>query len=271
MSAPTGGNARACMAEDHGMSKRWPLIVGNWKMNGRVYDLTEAVETAQALPAAGVEVVLCPPFPLLGAFAGPLAGTRLGLGAQDVDHRPDGAHTGCVSAAMIADLGARFAILGHSERRQDHGETDALVRAKAEAALEAGLTAIICVGETLEEREEGRAEAVVRAQIAGSTPKGRVEQIAIAYEPVWAIGSGRTPTAQEIASVHTAARQAARAAVGADEAPRILYGGSVKPQNAAQIFAIPEVEGALVGGASLKAADFLAIIRAHPAAALSGE
>lgn len=240
-----------------------PLIAGNWKMHGTVREaaaLAGAVaEGAAARPE--VELLVCPPFPHLAAVAAALAGRAVGLGAQDCHAAAKGAHTGDVAAPMLKDVGAGFVILGHSERRADHGETDAVVRAKAEAALAAGLTAIVCVGESEAERLAGRAEAVVTAQLAGSLPDGFAQAGGVvAYEPVWAIGTGRTPTEAEIAAVHATIRARLEARFGAAGGGlRILYGGSMKPANAAGILALPNVDGGLVGGASLVAADFLAI------------
>jgi triosephosphate isomerase len=231
-----------------------PLVAGNWKMNGLAAE-GEALARAVAAGAAGLraELVLCPPATLLAR----LAGSGVALGGQDCHAREKGAHTGDISAAMLRDAGARFVILGHSERRADHGESDAAVRAKAEAALAAGLTPILCVGESEAERLAGRAEAVVAAQLVGSVPEGfHAAGGVIAYEPVWAIGTGRMPTEADIAAMHAMLRAATTPAT------RLLYGGSVKPSNAAAILAIPNVDGALVGGASLIATDFLAIAAA---------
>lgn len=237
------------------------LIAGNWKMYGRMADLAELDALAAAVGGvrAEVDVVLCPPFTMTAAAAGRAKGGRIAIGVQDVAAiGADGAHTGDVSAAMAADAGARFAIVGHSERRAAHGETDAVVAAKATAAAAAGLVPIVCVGETLEQRKAGEAAAVVAAQVAGSCPAAGV---VLAYEPVWAIGTGLTPTAAEIAEIHAEARRAF-AAKFPGAAVRILYGGSVKPGNAAEILVIDGVDGALVGGASLKAKDFAAIVLA---------
>lgn len=248
------------------MDKTQRLIAGNWKMNGLAAALTEGEALAadlQAAPAA-TRVALCPPATLLARLSLALQGTPVELGGQDCRAEASGAFTGDVSAEMLADAGAGLVILGHSERRAGYGETDAAVCAKVEAALRAGLEPIVCVGETLAEREAGRAVEVVRTQVMGSLPEalgGRA--FAVAYEPVWAIGSGLTPTLEQIEEVHRAVRAALveRLGEGGRAAP-ILYGGSVKPSNAAEILAVPEVGGALVGGASLKAADFLGIIRA---------
>ena len=240
-----------------------PLIAGNWKMNGLSPDLAEAKAVAEGLEAFKdrVDVMLCPPTMLIAQMAWQTKGSPLMIGGQDCHPKPSGAHTGDVSAEMLKDAGATAVIVGHSERRTDHGETDALVRAKAEAALRAGLTAIVCIGETEAERDAGRTLEVVSRQLAGSAPEGG--DIVIAYEPVWAIGTGRTPSEADIAAVHSHIRaQLVERSGEAGRAVRILYGGSMKPDNAAAILSIAEVNGGLVGGASLKAADFLAIIRA---------
>lgn len=247
------------------MKQSVKLIAGNWKMNGLGRDLAEAEDLKQALEAdpAACRVVLCPPATLIDRMAGLLGGGAVELGGQDCHAETAGAFTGSVSAAMLTDAGARLVILGHSERRAGFGETDADVAAKAGAALEAGLEPIICVGETLEQREAGEAIDVVSRQVAGSVPLELAgKPFALAYEPVWAIGTGLTPTLEEIEAVHRAVRLAVQARLGdAGDIVPILYGGSVKPGNAAEILAVPEVGGALVGGASLKAVDFLGIIR----------
>lgn len=242
------------------------LIAGNWKMNGLAAALGEAEALAADLRSApaATRVALCPPATLIERMGRVLAGTRVELGGQDCHAQASGAFTGDVSAEMLADAGARLVILGHSERRAGHGETDAVVAAKVEAALRAGLEPIVCVGESLAEREAGRAIEVVSTQVAGALPASLAGRtFAVAYEPVWAIGSGLTPTLEQIEAVHRAIRAALteRLGEGGARAP-ILYGGSVKPSNATEILAVPEVGGALVGGASLKAADFLGIIRA---------
>jgi triosephosphate isomerase len=244
-----------------------PVIAGNWKMHGTLASaraLAAAVRAGVEAAEAAAEVVVCPPHPHLAAVAEVLAGGPVALGAQDCHALPAGAHTGDVSAAMLADCGCRFTIVGHSERRAEHHETDGVVRGKALAALEAGLTPILCVGESAAERAAGRAEEVVVVQLAGSLPEAFCAAGGIiAYEPVWAIGSGRTPTGPEIAAMHAAIRRALAARFGeAGAATRILYGGSVKPENAGAILSLPEVNGALVGGASLSAEAFLAILRA---------
>ncbi|GGE27777.1 triosephosphate isomerase [Gemmobacter megaterium] len=243
------------------------LAAGNWKMHGLKADLAELAAICAA-PQPGCDVLLCLPATLVhrGVCA---AEGRIAIGGQDCHAAPQGAHTGDISAAMLVDAGASHVILGHSERRADHAETDAMVAEKARAAQAAGLMAIVCLGETLAEREAGHTLAVVGRQLAASVPEGAdPARLVVAYEPVWAIGSGRTPTEAQIAEVHSALREglARRFGTGAAEQVPLLYGGSVKPANAAAIFALPHVDGALVGGASLKAADFLAIVAALGAA-----
>ena len=244
------------------------LAAGNWKMNGTQASLAEVTDLLQAHPAPACEMLLCPPATLISAMAATARGTALMVGAQDCHPKPMGAHTGDISVAMLRDAGATHVIVGHSERRTDHGETDALVRAKAEAAVDAGLTAIVCIGETEAERDAGRTLDVIGTQLDGSIPGGATAaNLVIAYEPVWAIGTGRTPTLAEIGEVHSFLRGRLRGLIGTEaEKVRILYGGSVKPSNASDIFAVPHVDGALVGGASLKAADFGAIVAALSAA-----
>jgi triosephosphate isomerase len=214
----------------------------------------------------GCSLLICPPATLIGTLREALAGSAVALGAQDCHPMASGAHTGDLSAEMLADAGCRYVIVGHSERRQDHGETDEIVRAKSEAVHRAGLTPIVCVGETLRQREAGQTAAVIDRQLSGSLPRV-ADPLVIAYEPVWAIGTGRTPSTGDIAEVHRQIRQrlTERYSTAAADQIRLLYGGSVKPDNAAQILAISDVDGALVGGASLKAADFWAIARAAPA------
>lgn len=248
------------------MKQSVKLVAGNWKMNGLGASLGEADALAKALQerAAACRVALCPPATLVERMGRVLTDTPVELGGQDCHAEVSGAFTGSVSAPMLADAGARLVILGHSERRASFGETDADVAAKVDAALDAGLEPIICVGETMAEREAGRAVEVVSRQVAGSLPSSLSgKAFAVAYEPVWAIGTGLTPTLEQIEEVHAAVRAAmvARLGEGGRAAP-ILYGGSVKPSNAAEILAVAEVGGALVGGASLKAEDFLGIIRA---------
>ncbi len=240
------------------MTKAAKLAAGNWKMNGLRADLSEARALAAAFPDPSCSVLLCPPATLIAAMADAVAGSAVALGGQDCHAQASGAHTGDISAQMLADSGARYVILGHSERRADHGESSADVAAKARAAHAAGLRAIICLGETEAERDGGQTLDVVLSQLAQSLPVGAdAANTVIAYEPVWAIGTGRTPTLDQIAEVHDALREKLP-----DAAISLLYGGSVKPGNAAEIFAIANVDGALVGGASLKAADFGAILAA---------
>ncbi|TWI31569.1 triose-phosphate isomerase [Paracoccus sulfuroxidans] len=243
------------------------LAAGNWKMNGTLASLAEVDALLSAHPAPGCDLLLCPPAVLVHAMAQRAQGSALKVGGQDCHANASGAHTGDIAAAELADVGASHVILGHSERRADHGETDAQVAAKAIAAHQAGLVAIICVGETETQRDAGQTLDVIAAQLAGSVPDcATAANTVIAYEPVWAIGTGRTPTNDQIAEVHALMRDklSARFADGADFT--LLYGGSVKPGNAAEIFAIPHVEGALVGGASLKASDFGPIVAALAAA-----
>jgi len=241
-----------------------PLIAGNWKMNGLEVALDEARAVAAAVdvqpPAA--RVALCPPATLVHRMAEALAGTMVEVGGQDCRAETSGAFTGDVSAGMLADCGATLVILGHSERRAGYGETDALVAAKTLAALHAGLEPIVCVGETLSEREAARTLEVVTGQVRGSLPPELAgNAFAVAYEPVWAIGTGLTPTLAQIEAVHVAIRAVLVERFGAEGAGvPILYGGSVKPSNAAEILAVKDVGGALVGGASLRAEDFLGII-----------
>ena len=237
------------------------LVAGNWKMNGLAAILSELNALKAGLGSAPCDVLVCPPATLIAQAAWAVKGA-FALGGQDCSTQVSGAFTGDISAQMLADAGASAVIVGHSERRQGHGESDALVAAKASAAWEAGLTAIICVGETESQRDAGKAEAICQGQIAGSVPKSAcAANTAIAYEPVWAIGTGKTPTSAEIAAMHAHIRKCLVAALGEEgRGMRILYGGSVKPSNAAEILNLPEIGGALVGGTSLKASDFLAII-----------
>lgn len=245
------------------MSRR-KLAAGNWKMNGLGESLAEVDRLVAANPEPRCDVLICPPATLLARMADLLAEHPLAVGGQDCHAAPSGAHTGDISAGMLHDAGADYVILGHSERRADHGETDATVRAKTEAAVTAGLIALVCVGETEAQRDNGETLDVIRRQLHGSVPDEiDVEALVIAYEPVWAIGTGRTPSLDEIAQVHDAMRAALCERFGAGgDGIQLLYGGSVKPGNAAEIFAVSNVDGALVGGASLKAADFGAIISA---------
>ncbi len=267
------------------MEQRRALIAGNWKMNGLSADglslaegLAACARQAADLPpdasaeippdiavALPCEVLVCPPFTLVDRVATALSGTKIAVGGQDCHAKVSGAHTGDVSAEMLKDLGCSHVIVGHSERRADHGETDAVVKAKAEAGLRAGLVAIICVGETEAERDAGHTEAVVARQVTGSFAAGGTpESVVIAYEPVWAIGTGRTASPEEAQAVHARIRAELVGLIGAEAAGkmRILYGGSVKPSNAAELLRQPDIDGALVGGASLKVEDFWGIVRA---------
>jgi triosephosphate isomerase (TIM) len=242
---------------------RRPLVAGNWKMNGLSGSwaaLDKIIAGGAKLPAH-VDILICPPFLLVPAFAARARGTRVGIGAQDCHAEPYGPHTGDVSAEMIADAQAGAVIVGHSERRRDHHETNAQIRAKALAARRAGLLAIVCVGETRAERDAGQARDLVGAQLDGSLPDGAdAATVVIAYEPVWAIGSGVTPTAQDVADMHGFIRARLSSRFGeAGHGMRILYGGSVKPANAKELTAVDNVDGALIGGASLNAEEFLAI------------
>jgi len=245
-----------------------PLVAGNWKMNGLGVSLAELKALNERLAQAPVpeaEVMVCPPATLLAQACYALDGSEIRLGAQDCHPLPSGPHTGDLSAEMLADAGAQAVIVGHSERRTDHGETDALINAKARAAHRAGLTAIICVGETEQERRGGATLEIVRRQLEGSLPReARAANTVIAYEPVWAIGSGLTPAPADIAEVHGFIRNELGRLLGAQNRNlRILYGGSVKPANASELLFVPDVDGALVGGASLTASDFYAILSAY--------
>lgn len=238
-------------------------------MNGLGSDLAELVsfrESLQAAPVSGAEVMVCPPATLLTRAAEVLAGSEIALGAQDCHPMDSGAHTGDISAEMLADAGATAVIVGHSERRLDHGETDALINAKALAAYRAGLSVIICIGETEEQHKTGETLEVLRRQLQGSVPESaRATNTVIAYEPVWAIGSGLTPTPADVAEVHGFIRSVLSQLLGEAEssAMRLLYGGSVKPANAAELLFVPDVNGALAGGASLKASDFYGILSVY--------
>ena len=246
-----------------------PYIVGNWKMHGTRAMLSEARAIDRAAERLiKAEVAIAPPFTLIHATR--KEATLIGVGAQDCHPADGGAHTGDVSAAMLKDAGAGFVIVGHSERRADHGETDADVKAKAEAALAVGLGVIVCVGETEAERDAGKAEQVVTRQLEGSLPRGDglAEKVSVAYEPVWAIGTGRTPTVAEVGAMHRSVRARLVEIYGAaGEQVRILYGGSVKPDNAPELLALPDVDGALVGGASLEVDSFAALVEAAEAVA----
>jgi triosephosphate isomerase len=245
---------------------RRPLVAGNWKMNGlkpAAAELGKIVQGATDLPQ--VDLLVCPPATLVMMFASASHGSKVAIGAQDCHAEPSGAFTGDISAEMLADAGATAVIVGHSERRSYHHETDSMVRAKALAAWRAGLMAIVCVGETRDQRTSGQTLDVVGSQIAGSLPNSVVaDGLVVAYEPVWAIGTGLTPTQADVAEVHGFIRERLVKRFGetGDEI-RILYGGSVKPSNATELMAVPNVDGALVGGASLKADDFLGIARAY--------
>lgn len=244
-----------------------PLVAGNWKMNGIKSSLGEALAVRDALTEASAipDVMICPPATILALLADAARGSRLAVGAQDCHPAHCGAHTGDLSAEMIADAGGSAVIVGHSERRADHGELDRIVRCKAEAAHRAGLTAIVCVGETAGQRQAGTTIEVVNRQLAGSLPEAAtVANTVVAYEPIWAIGTGLTPTLADVEAIHATIRHALTARFGDQgRTMRILYGGSVKPDNARALLSVADVNGALVGGASLKASDFLAIIGAY--------
>ena len=245
-----------------------PLIAGNWKMNG----LKASTAEFDAMLAGAAEVItkadllVCPPATLIAAFAEKARGKTLAVGAQDCHPKASGAHTGDISAEMLADAGASAIIVGHSERRADHGESDLLVKQKAQAAWRAGLIAVVCVGETQAQRDAGQTLDILRGQLDLSLPESsRAENLVVAYEPVWAIGTGLTPTAKDVEQIHGFIRNLLISRFNGEGARmRILYGGSVKPSNAAELMAVANVNGALVGGASLKAADFLAIAQGCP-------
>ena len=242
---------------------RKKIAAGNWKMNGLTEDLGELRALAATHPSPSCEVIICPPAPLLVPAAA--EGGSVQIGGQDCHSAVSGAHTGDISAQMLQDAGATSVIVGHSERRQDHGESNDIVCAKAQAAIAAGLVAIICIGESLDERKAGQTLDVLNAQLAGSVPAGVTgADVVIAYEPIWAIGTGEVATPDQIAQAHGAIRATLAGRFGQETADGIslLYGGSVKPGNAAEIFAVSDVDGALVGGASLKAEDFSAIVSA---------
>jgi triosephosphate isomerase len=246
----------------HMSGRRRPLMAGNWKMNGLIAaaaELDRIIAGANGVPT--IDILVCPPATLLAAFAARARGTAVAIGAQDCHAERSGAFTGDISAEMLKDAGASAVIVGHSERRAYHRESDSDVRAKAMAVHRAGLLAIVCVGETRSERDAGRALAIVEGQLAGSLPNGAAAgTLVVAYEPVWAIGTGLTPTPDDVAEMHGLIRRHLTRRFGAEgEGVRILYGGSVKPSNAAELMAVANVDGALVGGASLKADDFLAI------------
>ena len=246
-----------------------PLIAGNWKMNGLKASSTEfeAMLAGASGVAGKADLLVCPPATLIAAFAEKARGSKgLAVGAQDCHPKASGAHTGDISAEMLADAGATAIIVGHSERRADHGESDVLVRQKAEAVWRAGLTAIVCIGETLGQRDAGQTLDICRGQLNASLPDAaRADNLVVAYEPVWAIGTGLTPTTADVEQIHRFIRDILIARYNAEGTKmRILYGGSVKPSNARELMAVANVNGALVGGASLKAADFLAIAAGCP-------
>lgn len=249
---------------------RRKLAAGNWKMNGTSAELDRLRTLAESHGAAGCDVLICPPATLLSRAAEAVTDSAIAVGGQDCHAAETGAHTGDVSAGMLKDAGASHVIIGHSERREDHGESDEDVRAKARAALDADLVAVICVGESLAEREAANTLDIIGGQLAGSIPDGVTgHTLVIAYEPIWAIGTGKVPTLDQIGEVHDfiRARLERRFGAGVGRSVRILYGGSVKPGNAAEIFAVSNVDGALVGGASLKPEDFGPIIDALEASA----
>lgn len=247
---------------------RKTLIAGNWKMNGR---LADGVDLAKGIAAEvkklgkpSCEFLVCPPFTILSSVKKALRGAKVALGAQDCHFAEKGAHTGDISPLMLTDLGCSYVILGHSERRADHFESNELVNKKAVAAHQAGLKTVICIGETLEQRDSGKTIAVCTDQILGSVPDdSTAADTVIAYEPVWAIGTGKTPTASDVEEVHAAVRKVLAKKLGKGNANkmRILYGGSVKPSNAKEFLSLPDVDGALIGGASLKVEDFMAIAK----------
>ncbi|MBP5215997.1 MAG: triose-phosphate isomerase [Alphaproteobacteria bacterium] len=246
---------------------RRKLIAGNWKMNCLSADGVALAKSVAAQVKAGkfdCEFLICPPFTLLGLVKKCLRGSKVGLGAQDVHFAEKGAHTGDISPLMIKDLGCSYTIIGHSERRVDHAESNQLINQKAVAAHAAGLNTVICIGETEKERDAGKTIKVCQTEINGSVPAdSTAKNTVIAYEPIWAIGTGKTPTAADVQEVHAAIRQALAKKLGKATASkmRILYGGSVKPGNAAELLSLPDVDGALIGGASLKADDFIAIAK----------
>jgi triosephosphate isomerase (TIM) len=246
---------------------RRPLVAGNWKMNGTAASAAELYRIVAGAPpvTARADLLVCPPATLVAAFAARTAGSPVAIGGQDCHAEPAGAFTGDIAAEMLKDAGASAVIVGHSERRTFHKESDADVRAKAQAAWRAGLTAIVCIGESRDERAAGKTLDIIGGQLAGSLPDGATAtSLVVAYEPVWAIGSGLTPTPKDVAEVHGFIRaQLVRRFGAAGEGVRILYGGSVKPANAKELMAVADVDGALVGGASLKADEFLAIAAAY--------
>jgi triosephosphate isomerase (TIM) len=246
------------------MNMRKKLVVGNWKMNGSRPANAELLAGILASGPFGADVAVCVPFPYLAETAATLAASNIRWGAQDCSMHEQGAYTGEVSAAMLSECGCRYVLVGHSERRAYHAETDQLVADKAKAALARGVTPIVCVGETLAQREAGETEAVVKRQLSAAihTLAHCAGEMVVAYEPVWAIGTGRTATPEQAQAVHALLRAQLRAATPRADDMKILYGGSVKPDNAATLFAQGDIDGGLIGGASLKAADFVAICRA---------
>ena len=250
---------------------RRKLIAGNWKMNGlRADGLALATDLAQRMKGAGAtrfDMLVCPPFTLIGAVIEAVEGSGIAVGGQDCHTQQKGAHTGDTSAWMLKDLGCTFAIVGHSERRTNHAETDAVVKAKAEAALAAGLVVIVCIGETLAERDAGQTLEINRRQLLGSLPEGATAaNTVVAYEPVWAIGTGRTATPEQAQEVHAMIRTELVGKLGqaVADAMRVLYGGSMNPKNAAELMALPDIDGGLIGGASLKPEDFWAVAEGAP-------
>ena len=242
---------------------RRKLVVGNWKLHGNRAANAELLSALLGARPFGVDVAVCAPAVFLSEVAAMLAGSELRWGAQDVSAHEQGAYTGEVSAGMLHELGCRYSLVGHSERRALHGESDALVARKAQAALSRGVTPIVCVGETLTERDAGQTEAVVKRQLSAVIHQLAhcAAEMVVAYEPVWAIGTGRTASPEQAQAVHAVLRAQLQAATGHGPTMKILYGGSVKPDNAATLFAQPDIDGGLIGGASLKAADFIAICR----------
>ncbi len=244
---------------------RTKLAAGNWKLNGLMSDLTEIEQLASLIGSPSAEVLICPPATLIGTMVQTAKGSPIKIGAQNCHHAQNGAHTGDISAEMVADAGASYIILGHSERRADYGETNACVRDKTKSAWAAGLTAIVCVGETLDQRKSSNTLDIIGGQLAGSIPDlATAEKLVVAYEPVWAIGTGLTPTLDEIGEVHDfiRARLERRFGEGVGRSVRILYGGSMNPKNVDEIAHVSNVDGGLVGGASLKAVDFAPIVLA---------
>ncbi|MBL8666205.1 MAG: triose-phosphate isomerase [Rhodospirillales bacterium] len=251
---------------------RRKLIAGNWKMNGLRADGTAlAADVAKRLKAVGqarYDMLVCPPFTLVPLVLDAVKGSGVDVGGQDCHMQMKGAHTGDTSAAMLKDLGCSHVIVGHSERRTNHGETDGIVKAKAEAALAAGLVAIVCIGETLEERDAGKTLEINRRQLLGSLPDGaNAANTVVAYEPVWAIGTGRTATPEQAQEVHAMIRAELVGKLGQEIADglRVLYGGSMNPKNAKELLALPDIDGGLIGGAALKADDFFAVAEGSPA------